>query len=481
MLREDKDRVDNDLMKTLRPQLASSGPTAVVSVEVLEEKFGDMQRARNEYYTAQFEYERIETDLMHEEARLQVIEDEVHRFLENERHAEQGYGGSSQSCRSGDSPISEEGTNSATVNSSANHTGSTYTLLGISEDLPSDMDPLYHQLLDAAGHRDLAKEHHEEIRLHHDRILHDLEMNLHRQRGRTGQGHVISKQDLGSLKSSLAHVPTDPVEFREKFGVGIDKDDLDFLRDYERDEQGVRRKLEQASREVERLTALCMEKGVMRKNAPLNEEYAIHGADSNWATSISKIDLDIQPRELPRDLSHPVFPILLSNPSHVLELHTPHSALQQAMQGPMDNPAVARRRADCVKEFSISNLMKNADNMPDYINQWLIHKLRTSPLEVELLYSIFESSLKIRNRRRWQEDVLYHWRLDDAAKLLPDGFGGTMTPRDAWEPDDSSINGVNSAALTSVRAKSEQAERVHQQPHHHDRKSSWCRSIKSLP
>jgi hypothetical protein len=59
--------------------------------------------------------------------------------------------------------------------------------------------------------------------------------------------------------------------------------------------------------------------------------------------------------------------------------------------------------------------MAKAASTADYINQWLIHRLRTSPLEAELMLAVCETEVRVMNLRRWQEEVLYYWRLDEAA------------------------------------------------------------------
>jgi hypothetical protein len=68
-----------------------------------------------------------------------------------------------------------------------------------------------------------------------------------------------------------------------------------------------------------------------------------------------------------------------------------------------------------MKELGISTLMAKAASTADYINQWLIHRLRTSPLEAELMLAVCETEVRVVNLRRWQEEVLYYWRLDEAA------------------------------------------------------------------
>src|SRR5690606_20542481 len=74
-----------------------------------------------------------------------------------------------------------------------------------------------------------------------------------------------------------------------------------------------------------------------------------------------------------------------------------------------------------------------AENKADYINQWLIHRLRTSPLEAEQLLAICEGTFRVVNLRRWQEEVLYYWRLDEAA-VSPAGWASSGGERER-EPE----------------------------------------------
>lgn len=241
----------------------------------------------------------------------------------------------------------------------------------------------------------------------------------------------------------------------------------------------MRKVLDEATRNVDRLRALCLEKGVMRRNPPYQEDFAI-STGSSWPDRIpaeGNIILEEPPRSN-TSLAHPRFPILLSNPSHVLQQLTPLAALERVMKLPNDNPDVAQRRAECMKEFGIDNLMKKVDSKPDYINQWLIHRLRTSPMEAELMYSISEGTFRIVNARRWQEDVLYFWRKDAAANRSPQDFQGPLTSRYEWDIDGCSVRpGVSSEAGKSTRAKSEEGN-VRSRVSDHRRTGS--RSIRSL-
>ena len=86
---------------------------------------------------------------------------------------------------------------------------------------------------------------------------------------------------------------------------------------------------------------------------------------------------------------------------------------------PPSFPARQKFIDDAARETTIHSLIQDADpqNKSDYINRWLLHKLRLSALEAIILYSTFRMRLKIRDLDRWQQDVLEVWTLDQAANL----------------------------------------------------------------
>lgn len=475
-LRHKKDEIDNTWMQALRPYLTPSNKTAsghtvaVVPTDFLKKRLDAMQRVRDDYYSVESDYERIEIDLDREEYELELVETDLYNFEGSEASR-------SSSASSGD----PEGSNSVSNDggSGSDDASSRYTLQGISGELENDFHPLYKELLEAAGDRELVREHHEDIMTHRDRTLYDLERGLHRERVKEKPGDVLSEAELESLKLSLVHIPADPEQFRAKFGVSIDPEELEFLQGYEREEKEVRRALEEATENVDRLRAMCVAKGLMPKNPRYQEEVAI-ATGSSWQNTLQQEgDIDLEdPAPSSTSLASPRFPILLSNPSHVLELLTPRGAAERVMKLPKDYPNVAQLRAECMKELGIDNLMKSVESKPDYINQWLIHRLRTSPMEAELMYSVSERTFRIVNPRRWQEDVLYYWRKDSAAIRSPDDFGGPLTSRNGLGVDNVSVRpGVSSVFESPTRAKSEEGNVW---PRNSNHRKTRSRSVSSL-
>ncbi|KAL2167271.1 hypothetical protein VTG60DRAFT_1466 [Thermothelomyces hinnuleus] len=460
-LRRRMDDIDNALMQIIRPRLASKA--AVVPADVLMARFKEMQKIRDVYYTAEDAYEDMEFDLATEEAALERLEDQPPRSPPNGLDAVPKPPATvppppPTMKTSGIVVFNELGDSS---DDDANSSGppTPVTLFGISGQLHDDVHPLYEELLEAAGERQLAKEHVEDLEMHRDKILYNLEIQLHRKRVRENRGNQISEEDLLSLRSSLAQVPSDAAEFEQRFGISITGDELEFLRSYQDVQDRALLELDSATETLDRLRFLCQKKGVMRKHPSYHEEVAIYSSFPDWSPSPQDGNMAIEPLPMPPpnppdltrtnatsaaslsntptattttatnaaappSLAHPRFPVLLSNPSHVLALLSPLQALERALRLPKDDPSSALRRAECMKELGISTLMTKAENKADYINQWLIHRLRTSPLEAELLLAICEGTFRVVNLRRWQEEVLYYWRLDEAA-ISPAGWASS--------------------------------------------------------
>ncbi|AEO63241.1 uncharacterized protein THITE_2108203 [Thermothielavioides terrestris NRRL 8126] len=420
--------MDNAFMQIFRPHLTANNKSrvAVIALELLSERLAEMQSIRDEYYTAEAAYEAMESELDKEELALQMLEADLTRTSRGRLKVERrGPLPPPPPTMKGPGTV-EARTKEKPLDSKDNAAPSPFILLGIPADRPEDIHPLYQELLEAAGDRQLAEEYVEELEGHRDKILYDLEIELHRKRVREDQGNQISEEELQTVRSSLARAPTDAREFEARFGITITEDELEFLRDYEVASKRARKALESATETLTHLRNMCIKKGVMRKHASYHEELAIFAGSPGWSPHPLDGNMTIDPPPSNRDstttttppapsLAHPRFPILLSNPSHVLELLTPVQALERALRLPKDEPAAALRRAECMKELGISTLMTKAENTPDFINQWLIHRLRTSPLEAELLLTVCEAAFRVVNLRRWQEEVLYYWRRDGAA------------------------------------------------------------------
>jgi hypothetical protein len=433
-LRKRQDAIDNSFMSLLRPYLApSEGPT--IPRELITQKFEDMQKIRDLYQSEELEINELEQQLEDEEGLCEVIDA---RFLSR-------YHRSDSSEAQKQSPQRRE--------KSAVRESSPVELLGIKGDRPTDLHPLYRKLLGAVGDRELAREHNSELLMHRDSILYDLDLSLKRERLRRAEGSpdksraVSNAEDLETLRI-VAEQPEKLPEIQDKHHLTIDEEDYKFLRDFSQNMAVAGDRLARAKAEVERLRKLCIEKGVMRKNAPYYEEYSIY-VDSGETIPGGTMSLkDVQLSSAEDGLTRNRFPILLSNPRHVLrdEPLTAKDALREATKLPKDDPDRARMVGESMKEYGISTLVVEAaeGNKSDYVNRWLLHRLRISPMEVELLYTVFSTTLKIRNLRRWQEDVLYYWSRDKA-NLSKEQFRRQETTLDVLIIDnDTTSNQINS-------------------------------------
>ncbi|KAK4199906.1 hypothetical protein QBC40DRAFT_226879 [Triangularia verruculosa] len=319
-------------------------------------------------------------------------------------------------------------------------------LLGISGERYEDIHPRYQDLLDKVGDRELAREHCDEIKYRREDIIYDLEIKLHRKRMQENPGNSISEKELKEMKTSLDNIPTNPGEFEARFGLPANEDDLNFLEDYNCELQRAQKKFNKAEQEVHRLRKWCIDNKVMRKHASYNEVMTIHlGSDQPpLPPNDGNMAIEFVPRNGHSRLAHNRFPILMSNPSHVLDELSEQAALDKAMALPAGSPESAQRRAECMKELGITKLLQNAKNTPDFINRWLIHRLRTCPMEIELMLAVFETSYKVVNLRRWQEEVLFYWPRDEAAKKSPLDFDGPRTPVDEMDLGEHDFSRVNS-------------------------------------
>lgn len=465
-LRRKKDDADNRFMGMVRPYLVAGNSLPSMGAMILRQ-FEAMQKESNEYHNEEAEVEQLEEELDEEELSRETLETQFFTIL---------YGASGDGGRRTDSP-SQSVADSYVPPSRA-------SLLGIPADRPVDIHPLYKQLLDAVGDRELAKEHHAELMMHRDSILYELQQTIRRQRlrdneGRSDKSGTLPDSDDLELLSAIANDPARLHEVQAKYRTSIGRENAEFLREFPKEEAMLREKLKEAKDEVDRLRQLCIDKGVMRKNPPYHEEYPIYyDAVEDFTPDTMSIGHEPAPRR-EEALANKMFPILLSNPRHVLEDEfplTPRGALRAATRLPNDDQARPHLVAEAMKEYGISTLVIESagDNKSDYINRWLLHRLRTSPLEVDLLYTIFSSTLKVKNTRRWQEDVLYWWSRDGANKSK-EAYDGLVTTKDLLSIDDDlGSENLNSALGKPDRPESDPGD----SPKHRDHQK--VRSLQSI-
>lgn len=378
-----KEAADNRFMSLFRPLLAEGQPRTVsFSTASLQSGFRELQATRTEYQVLEARYESLEDALSQAEFELESLE----RLFLGKLY----------------SPLRP--TDSTTLHDDMQEyevPPSRMSLLGIPSARPEDVHPIYEDLMSAIGDLQLAQEHKEDLIMHKEAIQQGQE-NLKR----------IEKYQGRELAAQTRQ---------------ISDADLEFLRDYEVDERDAQNRIDRLAARVERLKKQCYDEDLIPKTAPFHEIYSFQ---PDIRDDLS-IDLDLEEdRDDDARLADQRFPLLLFNPSHILDedLLTAQGALRKAVRLPAQDPARRLTIQAAKKECSIESLVVKFDdkNKSDFINRWLLHRLRTSRLEADLLYSVFSSCMKILNFDKWQADVLFYWPRDPA-NLPAETFIGPIT------------------------------------------------------
>jgi hypothetical protein len=253
--------------------------------------------------------------------------------------------------------------------------------LGISPNGPSeDIHPLYQQLVSVIGDLGIAKESFADLNLQREQAVYEIDL-------------------------------------RKNAGKPPSNEDIEFMKEYPSELQEKRRRVEQLTEEVADLKRLCIERGVMKKHLSFKDALALY--PDNMVPDIGD-DMSVDGLSDLHTLANPQFPMLLSQPDHVLrkEPLTAYGDLKQAVSLAEDDADKAERLNIAEKEYGIQILLRDfkAGDKLDFICRWLLYQLRTSPLEAEFLHTTFEdyTKHKIMNRAQWQENVLHYWWKDSA-------------------------------------------------------------------
>lgn len=187
--------------------------------------------------------------------------------------------------------------------------------------------------------------------------------------------------------------------------------DLEFLLEFGAEERKVLHELGRLAGEVDRLVQLCWEDGCWPRDTPLEDV-------RSWYHPIS-FDLDDDFKQDSSTTTNVEFSILLSNPTLLVDIF-PNTLEEAVSKGENLTEGHSSREA-ITKEFFIMNLFQHetGGDKLDYIDRWLLQRLRTSPFEVDLLYSTFlmADAIDVLDIDEWQEDVLNHWWTDEAGKI----------------------------------------------------------------
>lgn len=207
----------------------------------------------------------------------------------------------------------------------------------------------------------------------------------------------------------------------ENQGDEIGPTEREFLQDYDSLYKQALDEMEHCTQRAEVLEAQCRNNnrfpgngyfqqvptgGEPRFNGDLDLEEAVLDDEDSRGSGVT--------------LAHPQFPLLLSNPSHLLHEPLPQTALaalRSAYTLPEKCPSRGQLVAEASKEYGIQTLLipSKDEDKQDFINRWLFHRLRQSAIEVEQLVSTFRARLKILDWNKWQRDVIFFWSRDEAA------------------------------------------------------------------
>ncbi|KAF5017623.1 hypothetical protein F66182_10431 [Fusarium sp. NRRL 66182] len=368
-LRRERDDADNAFMGVVRPMLIAQQGRVGATSGALERRLADLQRLRTEYQASENDYEDLEVTLDEEEETLNKLEIRFFSLLAV---------GQTMPLRrpSEDGSIYEQ--QSSIMNMPED-------LMGISADgPPKDLHPLYVDLMASVGDLENAKEELDELLF-------------------------LKEQHEGELKMKTAA------------GMELNEAENEFLDEFPLEEEQMRNSVIGLEKQVASLRKLCEEKGVMQKHLSSRVSFLLYPENGYEDIELDHTSAILRSRS---NLAHPTFPVILSQPEHVMTKGsplTPRGALKAAAALPRTDPAKPSRMQLASKEYSIDRLMLDhgQGGKGDFINRWLLHQLRLSPVNVLLLHTTFTKSrgLKIRDLDRWQSDVLHYWWNDEGADL----------------------------------------------------------------
>ncbi|TLD25339.1 hypothetical protein PspLS_05649 [Pyricularia sp. CBS 133598] len=448
----------------------STGEELSQSKEDLLALFKSIQEERSKHFLLQNDLEELEGDLSREEFDLEEAEED---FLQQVYRSQlEAAGGLMRPTANKTLPKKE----------TQQDLPSSASLRGIRADLAQDYHPLYTRLLKAISRKKLEEEELENLILERNHIVRMVTLKhliaLARQRQeRVDDDRVfeIRPEDTEVFEKQLSDPCNIDILARR---YNVDEDDVDFLKTFDRQEKEAEHFIESITAEISHLRYLCIERGAMPRYPEPSYEY-----DMNTALGLptEKVEEEMEepifngrafvpvvragyrakpPPKWPNDplsLRNPRFFILLSDRKHVLEEKTAQRAFQDAVQSvkkqlppnAAQNDTAVRNNREvqrCIKEINIDNLMLNADpsKKVDFINRWLMHKLRTSTVEMLVLLMVSMTTLslsRIANWGAWQHDIARFWTRDDAFNIPEDVFDGPRTST-LSSPDD----GGNSAS-----------------------------------
>lgn len=179
-------------------------------------------------------------------------------------------------------------------------------------------------------------------------------------------------------------------ERRGRVNLKLAEADEKWLDNYSETEATMIKQLEEAEREVERLRIQCHSLGLVDEEGdPLDFERL-----ERHTFAADELEVGIETSGFVK------FPLLLSNPrTKEMQLSDPHPPPDNSRKHPHER-----------------------QDPSDRVNEWLLQKLRSSPLDVNLLARTSESLFgPILDMEKWQSDVLKFWYHDGSREAAMAG------------------------------------------------------------
>ncbi|KAH6994877.1 hypothetical protein EDB80DRAFT_586386 [Ilyonectria destructans] len=368
-LRRRKDDADNAFMSVIRPMLISQRGAMHTPPNLLDRRLNDMQSLRTDYHFLEANYEGLEVMLDEEEVELNSLETRFFSLLAAGRTRLE------RPRADTDSELDQiDYFQSMPVD-----------LKGISPDgPPEDLHPLYVELMSTVGDLENAKEDHEDLLFIKEQYDYDLEMKR-------------------------------PTEMGDEVA--------EFYAEFPAEQQRMMGNVNRLEVAVDRLKNECETQGVMRKHMSPRVEYLLYPEREFEDMDLEETEAILEQR---LSLAHSKFPVLLTQPEHIMVPQTSLDALKAAATLPDNDPDKRVKMQLASKEYAIDRLIMDHETggKTDFVNRWLLQQLRMSPMNAALLHSTFMSSrsLKINDFWRWQSDVLHYWWRDGTTALAEDSF-----------------------------------------------------------
>ncbi|KAI0168138.1 hypothetical protein BJ166DRAFT_521627 [Pestalotiopsis sp. NC0098] len=223
---------------------------------------------------------------------------------------------------------------------------------------------------------------------------------------------VLEIQNQEEWKTSL--------QDKEKFLKSLEptdltEDDEDFLRNYWILSNEADKRINFWINLSSRLERECRNEGVIPEGSPYQQEgywRNSHQADDIYLdTTAHSLELNV-----PQTLCDPRYTHLLSNPKHLLSQMMPITALGSFRMASSLPPAVKLKNnfvEDAEKEVQIEHMLSSSKDKDNFLDCWLLQRLRLSPMEVDILWTASSSYFSLRDEDKWQHAVLAFWFDDE--------------------------------------------------------------------